>query len=71
MFDMKTGYLFGDAGKLGSIFILAGLFAWSSPWLFDPGISMIRIIVVGSAAVFIGMALRMNFQGLEIDVKTN
>lgn len=67
MFIHKSGYLFGDASKLWWIFIIAGIFALMSSYLIELNVSHSRIIIIGSVTIFIGLTLKLNYFGLQID----
>jgi len=67
MFIHKSGYFFGDASKLWWIFIIAGIFALVSPYLIELNVSHSRIIIIGSVTIFIGLTLKLNYFGLQID----
>lgn len=71
MFDHKSEYFFGDAARLWWLFCLAGLFAWVSPFLFDLDVSNLRVAIVGFVAIIIGIILKFNYYGLQIDLSNN
>lgn len=67
MFDYKTGYFFGFAAKIWWQFSAAGLFAISSPLIIDLQVPLSRVIIVGVVALLIGITLKLNYYGLQID----
>ena len=68
MYTLKTGFVFGNAARLWFIFVLAGLFAWASPYLFEEDNEPIRVILVGAFGVLAGLILKYFTKGLQIDI---
>lgn len=71
MLIYKSGYFFGDAAKLWWIFILAGIFALISPYIIEPNVSMLRILIIGIISIVVGTLLKLNFSGPQIDENRN
>ena len=68
MFEHRTGYFFGSAAKLWWIFVFAGLFALASPYLTLSNVSQLRATIVGLVAIALGLVLKLNYYGLQIDM---
>lgn len=69
-YSLKTKYIFGNGARLWIVFIIAGVFAWLSPYIYpqqenDP----LKVILVGAFGVVLGLALRLCTKGLQIDLQ--
>ena len=67
-YNLKTKYIFGNGARLWIIFIIAGVFAWLSPYIYpeqenDP----VKVILVGTFGVVLGLVLRFSTKGIQID----
>ena len=71
MFDHKTGYILGDASRFWWLILAAGVFAFISPYITYVPVPEIRIWMVGSAGILIGIGMRLNYYGLQIDASKN
>ena len=69
-FSLKTRYVFGNASRFWPVFILAGVFAWVSPYLFDQDNEPLKVILVGSFGVLLGLTLKFCTMGVQIDMKS-
>jgi hypothetical protein len=67
IFSHRSTYFFGNAANLWHIFIFAGVFALTAPYLITLEVSMTRTVIVGCIALIIGLALRFNYYGVQID----
>jgi len=67
IFNHKSGYFFGHAAKLWWIFIITGVFALVSPYIIAMDVSNTRTVIVGLVAIALGLALKLNYFGLQID----
>ena len=71
IYSLKTKYLFGNASRFWLIFILAGIFAWLSPYLFEQENEPVKVILVGAFGVLAGLTLRFSYSGIQIDKKNH
>lgn len=69
MYSYVSGYFFGGAAKFWWLFIAAGVFSFSSPYIMDSDISSGRAAVVAAGAILIGVSLKLNNFGLQVDIK--
>jgi len=71
MFNHRNAYFFGIAANLWHIFIFAGVFALTAPYLTTLEVSLTRTVVVGCISILIGIILRLNYFGVQVDVKNH
>lgn len=69
MFQHRNAYFFGSAANLWHIFIFAGVFSLTAPYLITLEVSMARTVIVGCVAILIGITLKLNYSGIEIDLE--
>jgi hypothetical protein len=69
IFSHRSTYFFGNAANLWHIFIFAGVFALTAPYLITLEVSLTRTVIVGCVAIIIGLSLRFNYYGIQIDYK--
>ena len=67
IFSHRTAYFFGNAANLWHIFIFAGVFALTAPYLITLEVSTTRTVIVGCVAILLGIVLRFNYYGIQID----
>ncbi len=66
-FNFKKRNLFSGPHLLGSLLLLAGLFALISPTFLESGSSIERILAVGIGAVLVGLLIVSSYSGTLID----
>lgn len=66
-FNYKRRNLTSGPHLIGALFILAGLFALASPYIFNTVISMARVLVVGIGATIFGLLIVTSYSGALID----
>ena len=66
-FDFKKRNLFSGPHLLGSLFLIAGLFALLSPLIFESESSPERILGVGAGAIILGLLIVTSYSGTLID----
>jgi hypothetical protein len=71
VFSHRSSYFFGNAANLWYIFIFAGVFALTAPYLITLEVSLTRTIIVGCVSILIGLVLRLNYNGIQIDIKND
>jgi hypothetical protein len=71
IFSHKSTYFFGNAANLWHIFIFAGVFALTAPYLITLEVSLTRTIIVGCVSILTGLVLRLNYNGIQIDIKND
>ena len=69
MFNHRNAYFFGSAANLWNIFIFAGVFSLTAPYLITLEVSQARTVIVGCVAIVIGIILKTNYFGIQIDLK--
>lgn len=69
IFSHRSTYFFGNAANLWHIFIFAGVFALTAPYLITLEVSTTRTVIVGCVALIIGLSMRFNYYGVQIDYK--
>ena len=69
-YSLKTRYVFGNASRFWPVFMLAGMFAWVSPYMFEQDNEPVKVILVGSFGVLLGLTLRFCTMGIQIDMQT-
>jgi len=67
MFNHRNSYFFGNAANLWHIFIFAGVFSLTAPYFISLEVSQARTIIVGVVALIIGIVLKINYYGIQID----
>ncbi|MEQ8415584.1 MAG: hypothetical protein RIB71_14000 [Imperialibacter sp.] len=70
-FDFKKRSLLSGPHLLGSLMILAGVFALISPMLMESGSSLEKTLVVGVGAVVIGLTIASSYSGTLIHFSEN
>ncbi|MEQ8684765.1 MAG: hypothetical protein RIE86_05715 [Imperialibacter sp.] len=70
-FDFKKRSLLSGPHLLGSLMILAGVFALISPMLMESGSSLEKTLLVGDGAVVIGLAIVSSYEGTLIYFSEN
>jgi len=71
VFNHKTAYFFGGASRFWWLFILVGIFSVLSPFVMELEVSKIQNLLVGIGALVIGVVLKLNYYGIQIDGKMN
>lgn len=66
-FNYKKRNLFSGPHLLGSLLVLAGVFAMISPLFFEGGSSLQRTVSIGSGAIVIGILIITSHSGTIID----
>jgi len=69
MLTHRNNYFFGRAARLWFIFIIAGIFILLSTLIIRLEVSITRIILTSVAAIFIGLSLKLNDLGFQVDFK--
>ncbi len=69
MLTHRNDYFFGKAAELWFIFIIAGVFILLSPLIIRLEVGNTRIILISGAAIFIGLSLKFNDLGFQLDYK--
>jgi len=69
MFTHKNGYFFGQAGKLWLVFVAVAVVTLLAPYIVEIEVSTTRVLVVGGVALLAGFSLKLNDQGLQINLK--
>lgn len=70
-FKYKKRNLFSGPHFVGSLIILAGVFALTSPLFFNIGTSIERVIGVGVGALIFGLFITATYSGTTIDFANN
>jgi len=70
-FHFRQGYPLSGSQFLGTLFIMAGVFALLSPLLFELEVSRQRVIIVGVTAILIGYVALFSYSGTKIDFGRN
>jgi hypothetical protein len=69
MFTHKNGYFFGQAVKLWLVFVAVAVVTLLAPYMVEIEVSTTRVLVVGGVALLAGFSLKLNDQGLQINLK--
>lgn len=68
-FNFKNRNLVSGPHLLGTLLVLAGVFALASPTFLKSGSSLERVLVVGIGAIMIGLLIISSYNGTQIDFK--
>ncbi|MDW3192925.1 MAG: hypothetical protein R8G66_11190 [Cytophagales bacterium] len=66
-FNYKNRSLTSGPHLIGALFILAGLFALASPYIFNMVVSTERVMAVGIGATLFGLLIVTSYSGVLID----
>ncbi|RDV14999.1 hypothetical protein DXT99_12000 [Pontibacter diazotrophicus] len=66
-YDRKTGYVFGGASSFWFLFVAIALIIWLSPLFIKQENSSIKTLLIGAAALLLGLCLRFTFYGTQVD----
>ncbi|WP_162055275.1 hypothetical protein [Pontibacter pamirensis] len=66
-YDRKTGYVFGGASSFWFVFVAIALVVCLSPLFIEQENSLIKTLLIGAAALLLGLFLRFTFYGTQID----
>lgn len=66
-YDRKTGFVFGGASNFWFLFVAIALLIWLSPLFVGQQNSLARTLLLGAAALLLGLFLRFTYYGTQID----
>jgi hypothetical protein len=70
-FNHKERSIWKGRHLLGTLFVFAGIFAISSPYLFQVEIAIIKVFAVGGTMILLGCIFISIYQGITISFREN